>query len=123
MRRPRRSTVFPYTALFGSSAGGSYTVTVTDANGCSATSAATVVTVNPPPVATIAPSGPVAFCAGGNVTLTASAGASYLWSPGNATSARIGSAAGRESAEIAADADALNENSAATVVTVNPPPV
>src|SRR5258708_11403379 len=94
MRRPRRSTVFPYTALFGSSAGGSSTVTVTDANGCSATSAATVVTVNPPPVATIAPSGPVAFCAGGNVTLTASAGASYLWSPGNATSASIVASAG-----------------------------
>src|SRR5258706_15920082 len=67
----------------------SYTVTVTDASGCSATSVAAVVTVNPPPIATITPSGPLTFCEGGNVTLAASAGASYLWSPGNAASASI----------------------------------
>ncbi|TAL78321.1 MAG: gliding motility-associated C-terminal domain-containing protein, partial [Bacteroidetes bacterium] len=51
-------------------------------NGCqSASSAATVVTVNALPVTpTITTGGPTTFCAGGSVTLTSSAGTSYLWS-------------------------------------------
>ena len=61
-------------------AGGSYYVTVTNASGCSATSTATAVTVNPLPTATIVANGPTTFCQGGSVTLTAGAGASYLWS-------------------------------------------
>ena len=39
--------------------------------------------------ASISTSGPVSFCSGGNVTLTASAGASYLWSPGGQTTNSI----------------------------------
>jgi gliding motility-associated-like protein len=66
-------------------AGGSYYVTVTNASGCSATSAATTVTVNPLPVATIVANGPTSFCQGGSVTLTAGSGASYLWSNGATT--------------------------------------
>src|SRR4029079_12937446 len=66
-------------------ASGSYSVTVTDANGCSATSAATNVTVNPLPAASITGSGPTTFCAGCSVTLTASSGASYAWSNGATT--------------------------------------
>jgi gliding motility-associated-like protein len=69
-------------------AGGSYYVTVTNASGCSATSAATTVTVNPLPVATIVANGPTSFCQGGSVTLTAGSGASYLWS-NNATTQSI----------------------------------
>jgi len=66
---------------------GSYTVRVTDANGClSAASAATVVKVNALPVTpTITAGGPTAFCAGGSVTLTSSAGSTYLWSNGATT--------------------------------------
>ena len=41
-----------------------------------------MVTVNPLPTAAITPSGPTTLCQGGSVTLTASGGASYLWSPG-----------------------------------------
>jgi len=66
---------------------GSYSVTVTDANGCSATSAPTTVTVNPnPPIETITASGPTKFCQGGSVTLTAPSGYSgYLWSTAETT--------------------------------------
>ncbi|MBK7108396.1 MAG: T9SS type A sorting domain-containing protein [Bacteroidetes bacterium] len=65
--------------------GGDYTVTVTNAFGCSNTSLPTTVTVydNPEPV--ISADGPTEFCDGGSVTLTSTAGASYLWSTGETT--------------------------------------
>lgn len=59
---------------------GSYTVNIIDSNGCSATSAPVVVTVNAKPIPIITPSGPVSICQGDSTTLTASAEASYLWS-------------------------------------------
>ncbi len=62
-----------------------YTVTVTAANGCTATASRTV-TVNSLPVASI--SGNNTICAGTNTNLTASGGSSYLWSNG-ATTASI----------------------------------
>jgi hypothetical protein len=69
---------------------GNYSVTVTSAAGCSSTSAATTVTVNAIPTATITPSGPTTFCAGGSVALSAPTivGNTFLWSNG-ATSASI----------------------------------
>ncbi|MDO7877457.1 FG-GAP-like repeat-containing protein [Hymenobacter sp. ASUV-10] len=60
--------------------GGSYAVTGTSAAGCSATSAATVVTVTPLPSAPITT--PASRCGTGSVTLTASgapAGGTYAW--------------------------------------------
>jgi gliding motility-associated-like protein len=59
---------------------GTYSVTVTNASGCAATSAATTVTANPSPVASIVANGPTSFCQGGSVVLTAGAGSSYTWS-------------------------------------------
>ncbi len=54
---------------------GSYSVTVTDANGCSGTSAPVVVTVSAQPTAvSVTPATPAAFCQGGNVALAASGG-------------------------------------------------
>src|SRR5258706_9945343 len=74
---------------------GSYTVRVTDANGCtSPDSAAVDVTVNALPVATINPTGPQAICAGSSVSLTASAGVSWLWSNGAITQTIIVNKAG-----------------------------
>lgn len=58
---------------------GSYTVTVTDASGCSATATQNV-TVNALPNASI--SGNPAICTGGSTTLTASGGTSYQWNTG-----------------------------------------
>lgn len=58
--------------------GGTYTVTVTFAGGCTA-SATTTVVVNAALAAAITPANP-AICVGQSVTLTASGGTSYNWS-------------------------------------------
>ena len=64
---------------------GTYTVTVTYAGGCSSTSPSQTVNVLTPSPASVTPSGATTFCQGGNVTLTANAGSSYLWSNGATT--------------------------------------
>ncbi|MBK7222639.1 MAG: hypothetical protein IPH94_15375 [Saprospiraceae bacterium] len=58
----------------------SYSVVVTDGNGCTNSASATVV-VNPLPVVTISATDTL-VCAGDAVTLTASGGGSYAWSNG-----------------------------------------
>ncbi len=65
---------------------GSYTVTYTDANGCSATSTPISVVVNPSPATpTISASGPTSICDGEVVTLTASNATGILWSTNETT--------------------------------------
>jgi uncharacterized repeat protein (TIGR01451 family) len=59
-----------------------YTVTVTNVGGCTAT-ASQVVTVSPPSTATI--NGVNAICNGASATLTAVGGGTYLWSTGATT--------------------------------------
>jgi len=103
------------------STSGSYTVTVGDANGCSATSDATTVTVNPLPNTTITASGPTTFCVGGSVTLTAPAGYTYSWSNGATTQSIVVNASGNYSVTIN-DATGCSATSAPTTVTVNPLP-
>ena len=62
---------------------GTYTLTVSNMDGCTGSSTVTVV-VNPNPVPVI--SGNLSFCAGKGTTLDAGAGyASYLWSDGSTT--------------------------------------
>jgi hypothetical protein len=73
------------TSSIVATATGSSTVAITNNFGCTTTSAPTTVTVLPLPVATITAGGSTTFCAGGSVALNASTGASYLWSPGGAT--------------------------------------
>jgi hypothetical protein len=65
--------------------GGSYTVTVTSANNCTASSAPVNVTVNQTPTAGISAGGLTAFCQGGSVVLTASGGGSYNWNTGSSS--------------------------------------
>ncbi|MGN6645544.1 MAG: sugar-binding protein, partial [Cytophaga sp.] len=111
-------------STFTATAAGSYSVEVTNANNCKATSAATVVTVNAIPTATITTTTPTAFCSGGSVVLTASAGSSYKWF--NGTTAITGAtaqtytatAAGSYSVEVT-NANNCKATSAATTVTVN----
>jgi 6-phosphogluconolactonase (cycloisomerase 2 family) len=52
-------------------------------------SSADTFTVHPKPTVSITPSGPTSFCSGQNVTLTASAGQSYQWTPGGQTTQAI----------------------------------
>ncbi len=103
--------------------GGSYTVTFMDANGCSATSASTTVTVNPTPATpTITAGGPTSFCAGGSVTLTSSASTGNTWSTGATTQSITVTASG--SYTVTVSSGSCSSVSAATTVTVNPlPPV
>ena len=100
---------------------GSYTVQVTNANGCqSAASAATVVTVNALPVTpTITTGGPTTFCAGGSVTLTSSAGTSYLWSNGETTQSINVATSGSYTVQVTNASGCQSAVSVATVVTVN----
>ncbi len=104
------------------STAGNYTVRVTNANGCSATSPATAVTVNSLPTAAITASGLTTFCQGGKVTLTASEGSSYLWSTGATTRSIEVSTAGNYTVTVT-NANGCSATSTATAVTVSAFPV
>jgi len=67
---------------------GTYTLTVTSAQGCTASSTVHVVIAGAP-TASITAGGPTTFCTGGSVVLTAHGGPTYHWSQGNATTAAI----------------------------------
>ena len=69
------------------------------------------------PTPTISTSGSTAFCAGGSVTLTASAGSSYLWSNGATTQSITVSAAGSYTVTVT-NASGCSGTSAATNVIV-----
>jgi gliding motility-associated-like protein len=98
-----------------------YTVTVTDANGCSA-NATVNVTVNPLPVIVVTPDQSV--CAGNAATLSASGAVSYIWSPSGSTTAAI-SVSPASSTTYAVTGTNTNGCSATNFVTVdiNPVPV
>jgi GH35 family endo-1,4-beta-xylanase len=103
---------------------GSFTVKVTDGNGCSSTSAPVVVTINALPTATITTTTPTTFCQGGSVVLTASSGASYKWMNGTTTitgataQSYTATTAGSYTVEVTNTAN-CKAISSATAVTVN----
>jgi subtilisin family serine protease len=102
---------------------GSYQVTVTNSSGCSATSAPQAVVVNFIPQMTVSNSGPVNFCQGSSVTLTAPGGfASYLWNNGATTQSVIVNNSGSHSVTGFTLAG-CQATSAATTVSVNTLPV
>ena len=97
---------------------GNFTVTVTQAGGCTDLSPATVVTMNPNPQADITASGATTFCEGNQVVLTASAGNSWLWNNGATTQSITVTATGNYSVTVTG-AGGCTTTSAATPVTVN----
>jgi len=99
---------------------GSYSATVTNANGCQGVSAATTVTVNPLPTVAIAAGGPTTFCQGGSVTLTATAGLSnYAWSSGQTTQAITVTTPGTYTVSAQNPTTGCRATSAPVIVTVN----
>jgi hypothetical protein len=102
---------------------GTYTATVTDANGCTATAA---VVITQPPAMTVSPSAPV-ICSGGNVILTASGAVTYSWSPATGLSATVGASVTASPTvttlyTVTGTAGACI-STATVLVTVNPTPV
>jgi PKD repeat protein len=98
----------------------SYTVTGTDANGCS--NVATVsVTVNPLPVVTAAASAS-SICAGTNDTLTASGASTYSWSTGGSSAVEIIAPSSSQTVTVTGtDANGC-ANTATATISVNPLP-
>jgi gliding motility-associated-like protein len=113
------------TASINVTISGSYTVRVTNSNGCqSAVSSAINVTVNSLPIVpTITAGGPTTFCAGGSVTLTSSAGTSYLWSNGATTPGINVTTSGSYTVRVTNVPGCQSAVSSATAVTVNALPV
>jgi len=64
---------------------GNYSVSVTDANGCSGSSNSIAVTVNPNSTPSITASGQTTFCQGGSVVLMSSIPGNNTWSTGATT--------------------------------------
>ena len=94
---------------------GVYTVTATNAEGCSATATATV-TVNPLPIVNI--SGNSSFCQGDNITLTATGASTYAWSNNSTDNAITVNNAGTYTVT-GTDANGCS-NTATHTVSVNP---
>ena len=95
------------------------TVTITDGLGCSATSDAVNVTVNPlPAVPTIAANGALTFCDGESVVLTSSATGANTWSTGSAANSITVSSSGSYTVTVTNEFN-CSETSVAAVVTVN----
>lgn len=93
-------------------------VTVTDANACSATSNSIMVTVHPSPVALVSTSGPTSFCLGDSVILTANTSNSYLWSNG-ATTQSITILTSQYDSVIVTDLNGCSDASGSIAVEVN----
>ena len=103
------------------SPGSTTTYSVTVGSGSCTAGDTHTVTVNTPPAATITPSGPTTFCAGGSVTLTASAGASYVWSNGATTQQINVNSSGTFTVQVSDGT--CSTTSAPVTVTVQPLPV
>ncbi|WP_018341671.1 glycosyl hydrolase [Cytophaga aurantiaca] len=108
-------------ATFNATAAGSYTVEVTNAAGCKATSSTTTVTVNAAQTANITANGATTFCQGGSVTLAATTGSSYIWKNGTTTvgtsATYNATTAGSYTVEVT-NANGCKATSAATTVNV-----
>jgi gliding motility-associated-like protein len=113
------------TQSINAAASGSYTVRITNENGCqSAPSVPTVVTVNAlPAMPVITSSGSTTFCEGGGVTLTSSPGSDYLWSTGAVTPGINVSTAGSYTVQVTDANGCQSAISAPTVTTMNTLPV
>jgi len=114
------------TAVITKSTAGTYTVTVTNDNGCTGTNAATI-TVNalPTAVITLTDNSGIAnndgiICNGATATLTASGGTSYIWSSGETTAAITKGTAGTFTVTVTNANGCINTATATLVVDASP---
>jgi hypothetical protein len=113
------SPIFSFTATAGSS--GLYQVKIKNSTIVNPLIAEISVTVNSlPATPTISASGSTTFCVGESVTLTSSAGTSYLWSTGDTTASISVATSGSYSVKTTNANGCQSASSSATVVTVNP---
>lgn len=102
---------------------GVYTVTVTDSNGCSASSQSYTVTVNQRPTATITTVGATTFCSGDSLTLSANIGTGYTYSwSNNATTRSIVVREGGSYTVTVSSPEGCTRTSEAVLVNVHPKP-
>jgi gliding motility-associated-like protein len=106
------------------STSGSFTVIVGDENGCLSIPSDTVtVTVQPLGKPMITADGPLSFCQGGNVTLTAPEASQYLWSDGSITRDITIGEAGSYTLIIYNEIGSASPESDPAVITIFPNPV
>ncbi|MEP7263906.1 MAG: fibronectin type III domain-containing protein [Bacteroidota bacterium] len=105
------------TASISANASGAYSVTITDANGCTGTSSALNVTVSSLPTASINPSGVITIVPGQILNLSAGGGNTYTWIPGNTTSGNLDVSAAGDYKVIATSVNGCSDTSDA--VTIN----
>ncbi len=119
------ATASTYNAL----AAGPYTVRVTNSAGCWAVSAPTSITVDPAPSNVVTVSGPLTFCAGNSVTLSAATGTGYTYQwynsggiiSGATSSSYTATTSDRDSVVITSGAGCVT-TTAASIIVVNPLP-
>jgi uncharacterized protein (TIGR02145 family) len=107
-------------------AAGTYSVTVTSINGCTATASSVITSNTTAPTASITPASSTTFCTGGSVDLNANTGTglSYQWklngnNINNATSASYTASNAGSYTVVVTNSNGCSATSSATVVTVN----
>jgi len=98
---------------------GTYTATITDANGCVDTAIATIGSV-PSPTVTVTDD--TTICSGQNITLSASDGGNYLWNSG-ATTSTISVSPTSTTNYFVASSNGFCADTAFLIVTVNQKPI
>ena len=99
---------------------GPYSVSVTNNDGCSATSQPVNITVNQTPSSGVTVGGATTFCTGGSLTLTAQGTGSYIWSNGATSQSITATQGGNYSVTVTNNG--CSATSGVTTVTVNPTP-
>jgi len=103
------------------SSSGTYSVTVSDASGCTGTASIVITVGNPVP--TIVSSGATTFCQGGSVTLDAGIFSTYLWSTGDSIETIIAMTGNTYSVTVSDTNSCTATASQMVTVNANPTPV
>jgi Zn-dependent metalloprotease/subtilisin-like proprotein convertase family protein len=98
---------------------GTYSITVTDSNGCTTATPAVITSVVPLPVSVITADGPLTFCQGDSVVLSASVNNSYQWNSGQTTQNLSVTSSGNFSVAVT-DSNGCSTASDTVSVSVNP---